>query len=257
MAYATIRKYLGYLHPVLVEWAGSVASLREITPDDVRRVLAARPGSPGRDLLCALRSLFQALKQERMIFRDPVRGVTLPQIEYLPVPIPTDRLRGLVDRAVTPMAKLVVALVAIHGLGRRETRHLHLADLDLSRGHLTVRVGRDLPRTVYLDELTHTLASAWLHERHRRWPYTANPYLLLSQQTAADTRLPPISTMVINEIFRPLGLSPSRLRQDRILDEAQHTADPVHLMRVFGIAPETAMKYVYAAHPERRSVLWR
>ncbi|GHF27678.1 hypothetical protein GCM10018772_61580 [Streptomyces fumanus] len=33
---------------------------------------------------------------------------------------------------------------------------------------------------------------------------------------------------------------------DRILDEAHETADPVHLMRVFGIAPTTAMKYVKA-----------
>jgi hypothetical protein len=83
----------------------------------------------------------------------------------------------------------------------------------------------------------------------------ANPYLLVSQQTAADDRLPSVSTMVINDIFRPLGLSPSKLRQDRILDEARHTADPIHLMRVFGIAAETAMKYIYAAHPERRSTL--
>lgn len=49
-------------------------------------------------------------------------------------------------------------------------------------------------------------------------------------------------------------MSPSTLRRDRILDEARHTADPVHLMRVFGIAAKTAVHYVYAAHPERRSV---
>jgi hypothetical protein len=66
-----------------------------------------------------------------------------------------------------------------------------------------------------------------------------------------------VSVMVINEIFRPLGTSPSKLRQDRILDEAKHAADPVHLMRVFGISAATAMKYVYTAHPERRSTLPR
>lgn len=153
------------------------------------------------------------------------------------------------------MAKLVVALVAIHGLGRRETRCLLLADLDLARGRLTVR--RGLPHTVYLDELTHALAADWVRGRHRRWPLTANLYLLVSQQTVADDRLPPVSTMVMNDIFRPLGLTLSKLRQDRILDEARQTADPVHLMRVFGIAAETAMKYIYTAHPERRSSLWR
>jgi hypothetical protein len=55
----------------------------------------------------------------------------------------------------------------------------------------------------------------------------------------------------------PLGVGPSVLRQDRILDEARHTADPVHLMRVFGISVHTAMDYVYAAHPERRSAAGR
>jgi len=42
-----------------------------------------------------------------------------------------------------------------------------------------------------------------------------------------------------------------------ILDEARHTADPVHLVRVFGIIESTAMNYVYAAHPGRKSVIPR
>jgi site-specific recombinase XerC len=256
MQFETIRKYLGYLSPVLAVWASRVTSLREITADDVREVLKQRPGQPGLDLASALRSLFQALKQERLLFRDPTRGISMPAIARLPAPIPTDRLRGLIDRADGPMAKLVVALVAIHGLGKRETPRLLLADLDLSHEMLTVR--RDLGRhTVYLDELTRILATAWLRERHRRWPRTANPHLLVSQQTAAMDTFPPVSSMVMTDIFRPLGLSPSKLRQDRILDEAKHTADPVHLIRVFGISATTAMKYVYAAHPERRSTLPR
>ncbi|MGX1887774.1 hypothetical protein [Streptomyces sp. NPDC055287] len=119
------------------------------------------------------------------------------------------------------------------------------------------KVRRDLPHTVYLDELTHTLAADWLRDRHQRRPLTTNPYLLVSQQTVVDDRLPPVSTMVMNDIFRPLALTLSKLRQDRILDEARQTADPVQLMRVFGIAAETAMKYIYAAHPERRSSLPR
>lgn len=82
---------------------------------------------------------------------------------------------------------------------------------------------------------------------------TANPHLLVSQQTADMATGQAISSMVVNDIFRPLGLNPSALRQDRILDEARHTADPVHLMRVFGISAKTAIHYVYAAHPERQS----
>lgn len=256
MAFETIRKYLSYLNPVLTAWSGRITSLREITPDDIRHVLKQRPGQPAQDLASALRSLFQALRQERLIFRDPTRGISVPAVVRLPVPIPTDRLRGLIDRAGGPIAQLVVALVAIHGLGKHETPQLLLADLDQPGGSLLIR--RDLAQhTVYLDELTRTLVIAWLRERHRRWPRTANPHLLVSQQTAAMDTLPPISSMVMTDIFRPLGLSPSRLRQDRILDEARHTADPVHLMRVFGISAATAMKYVYAAHPERRSTLPR
>ena len=255
-AFETIRKYLGYLYPVLTAWSGRVTSLREITADDVRHVLRQWPGQPAQDLASALRSLFRALKQERLIFRDPTRGISVPAVVRLPVPIATDRLRGLIDRAGGPMARLAVALVAIHGLGKRETPQLLMADLDLPGGSLLIRRGLAW-HTVYLDDLTRTLAIAWLRERHRRWPATANPHLLISQQTAVMDTLPPISSMVMTDIFRPLGLTPSRLRRDRILDEARHTADPVHLMRVFGISAATAMKYVYAAHPERRSTLPR
>ncbi|MFD2422660.1 hypothetical protein [Amycolatopsis pigmentata] len=50
-----------------------------------------------------------------------------------------------------------------------------------------------------------------------------------------------------------MGIHVTQLRQDRILDEARATTDPVRLVRVFGITVATAMRYVYAAHPERRS----
>lgn len=90
--------------PVLTLWASKVSSLREITRDDVYAVLKQRPGQPGLDLASALRSLFQALKQERLIFRDPTRGITMTAIVRLPVPIPIDRLRGLIDRANGTMA---------------------------------------------------------------------------------------------------------------------------------------------------------
>jgi hypothetical protein len=54
-----------------------------------------------------------------------------------------------------------------------------------------------------------------------------------------------------------LGISPNRMRQDRILDEAKYSADPIHLMKVFGISDSTAMKYIHAAHPERQAVIPR
>ncbi|MER7468752.1 hypothetical protein [Streptomyces sp. NPDC097981] len=55
----------------------------------------------------------------------------------------------------------------------------------------------------------------------------------------------------------PQGLTLARLRQDRILNEAAETADPLRLMRLFGIKEKTAMHYVTVAHPERTTKLPR
>jgi hypothetical protein len=73
--------------------------------------------------------------------------------------------------------------------------------------------------------------------------------------TATDTA--PVSHHYISRCFSPAGITAGQLREDRILDEARHTADPVRLMRLFGISDDTAMKYVCTAHPERQSVLPR
>jgi integrase len=109
---------------------------------------------------------------------DPTRASRLQQ------PLPSDRLRGLLDQAATTVAKLALALVAIHALRPVEPQRLHLADLDRASGRLNVRrqtAGAD--RIVILDELTLRLAGAWQGERARRWPHTTNPHLLVSQQT--------------------------------------------------------------------------
>ncbi|MFJ4777936.1 hypothetical protein [Streptomyces sp. NPDC088762] len=55
----------------------------------------------------------------------------------------------------------------------------------------------------------------------------------------------------------PKGTSLAAVRQDRILDEARTSTDPLHLMRLFGISALTAMRYLTAAHPERTSRLPR
>ena len=250
LPYSSVRSYLNCFCPVLAEWGRHVTSLREITPGDIQEALGQHPGVTAHNLLPALRSLFRALKQEKVIFRDPTRAITMPVMQRLPAPIPSDQLRGLIDRAGTPIAKVAAALIAIHALGKKETTFLLLEDLDMSRGKLAVRRPAGT-HTVYLDELTLTLTASWLRERHRCWPLTANPHLLVTSQTAADTAGPPVALTVIEAIFAGLGLTPSKVRQDRILDEARHTADPVHLMRVFGLTVTPAMKYIQAAHPER------
>jgi hypothetical protein len=250
LPFSTVRSYLNCFHPVLADWSRSASSLREVTRDDVQAALRQHPGVTARNLLPALRSLFRALKQERIIFRDPTRGITLPVMRRLPAPIPSDQLAGLIDRAGTPIAKVIVAMIAIHGLGKKETTLLLSEDLDLPRGQLSVRRPTGT-HAVYLDDLTRALLAGWLRERHLRWPLAGNPHLLVTRETAASAAGPPIALTVIDAIFSGLGLTPSKVRQDRILDEARQTADPVHLMHVFGLTAHPAMKYLQAAHPER------
>jgi len=254
LAYKTIRNYLAYLLPVLTGWAGRYASLREVTRQDILDAIDARHGPVIQHRIVALRSLFRALRQERLIFRDPTRGISLPAAARLPQPLPASRVAGLLNRASGPAARLAVALIAIHAVAEADLVRLQTADLDLASGTPTMRRGHQR-RIIYLDEITAALASRWLRHRHQRWPGSRNPHLLVNQQTAADTS--PVGPTMIWNMFEPHGVRPVRLRQDRILDEARHTADPVHLVRVFGITESTAMHYVYAAHPGRQAVIPR
>jgi integrase len=82
---------------------------------------------------------------------------------------------------------------------------LQAADLDLATGTLIIQRGYR-HRIVFLDEVTEALASQWLRYRHQRWPGSRNPYLLVSQQTAADTS--PVGPTMIGAMFEPLGVRP-------------------------------------------------
>jgi integrase len=239
---------------VLTGWASRHASLREVTRQEILDAVDARHGPVIQHRIVALRSLFRALRQERVIFRDPTRGISLPAPARLPQPLPTDRVAGLLNRADGQAARLAIALVAIHAVPGVDLVRIQTGDLDLASGTLTIRRGFQR-RVIYLDEVTAALASQWLRYRHQRWPGSRNPHLLVSQQTAADAS--PVGPTMIWDMFEPLGVHPVRLRQDRILDEARHTADPVHLVRVFGITESTAINYVHAAHPGRQSVIPR
>ncbi|MEV7423416.1 hypothetical protein [Streptomyces sp. NPDC091212] len=113
-----------------------------------------------------------------------------------------------------------------------------------------------LRHTLYIEEFTHALAAEWLTYRHRRWPASTNPHLLVSQRTALDPDHPPVSMTMLHRHL-PKGFTLDGLRQDRILNEAFETGDPLKLTRLFGITEKTAMHYVGVAHPERTSQLPR
>jgi hypothetical protein len=65
-----------------------------------------------------------------------------------------------------------------------------------------------------------------------------------------DYRKPPITEAHLHRLLQQLGgVHATQLRVDRVLDEAHETADPVHIMRLFGLSSTTAMTYVTSAHP--------
>ncbi|CAM5521420.1 MULTISPECIES: site-specific integrase [Streptomyces] len=254
--YEGIRRYLTAVQPTLTAWAGAgVTTLREISHDQVETAVENLSGHGRRQLAICLRSLFRALKRKKVIFRNPARNLPVGDLKGIPRSVPSDRLTGLLDRAKTPLGRLVIALVAVHALPGTDIRTILTTDLNLARGTLEIRRGL-LRHTLYLEELTHRLASEWLTYRYHRWPASTNPHLLVSQKTALDTDQPAVSVSLLR-LDLPKGLTLDGLRQDRILNEASETGDPLKLMRLFGITEQTAMRYVTAAHPERTAKLAR
>ncbi|MBD0844674.1 hypothetical protein [Streptomyces sp. TRM68416] len=72
---------------------------------------------------------------------------------------------------------------------------------------------------------------------------TTNPHPLINRWAAVDAAHSSIGT-TFTAVFRPTGLTMQTLRQDRIRDEAFEVDDPLHLMRLFGISSQTAMRYI-------------
>ena len=130
-----------------------------------------------------------------------------------------------------------------------EVARLDLADPDLARRTLAVRRGEGI-HFVHLDDLSTDLAADWLRERRRR-PRATNPHLLVTSQTYRHPASPQGSHLAMRTAFDQIGLLPRQVWADRTLDEARKTADPVHLVRLFGIHPSIAVKYVHAAHPDK------
>ncbi|MCX4768041.1 hypothetical protein OG562_45400 [Streptomyces sp. NBC_01275] len=160
-----------------------MTSLREIAKSHVEDVVDGVSGYARRGLATALRSLFRALKRERVIFRGTTRDLPVGDIKSTPKTIPSDLLMGLLDQATTPLGRLVVAFAAVHALPGEEIQNLHTTGLDLSRGALEVRRGL-LRHTLCMEELTHQLADDWTTCRHRRRQASSNPRLSVSQKSA-------------------------------------------------------------------------
>jgi hypothetical protein len=113
--------------------------------------------------------------------------------------------------------------------------------------HVLLSIFRALKqeRTVFANPL------ARLQERQQRWPASPNPHLLVTTHSAHHPALPPVSYCALRRAFDRTGITPRQMWSDRVLDEAQQTADPVHLVHLFGIRPGTAVRYVHAAQPDK------
>ena len=155
-----------------------------MTAADVTAATGPLHGSLRRQTLTAVRSLFGHCKKTGTIFRDPARGLRDGQRPLILIqPLQPAEIDQAASAAVTPAARLAVALAAVHAARPRAIRELHLGDIDLGNRRLVI-AGKGRP----LDDLTASLLLAWLQHRGRRWPGTANPHLIINQQTATTTR---------------------------------------------------------------------
>jgi hypothetical protein len=238
----TVRMNLNRVHPLLLEWARHHSHLREITAADVIAATTPLSGSRRRQTLTALRSLFSHAKKTGTIFADPARGIRDGQRPLVLLqPLKPGEIDQATAAAVTPAARLAVALAAVHAARPKTIRELHLGDIDLGNRRLVI-TGRARP----LDDLTRHLLLAWLDHRQHRWPGTANPHLIINQQTAMTTRA--VSENWLTETCRGLTATLERLRADRQLEEALACgADPLHLAAVFGVDDTTAIRYATIA----------
>ena len=244
----TVRMNFNRVHPLLLNWAGHYVHLREVTTADVTAATRLLHGSLRRQTLTALRSLFGHCKKTGTIFRDPTRGARDGQHPLILIqPLQAAEIDQATSAALTPAARLAVALAAVHAARPKTIRELHLSDADLANRRLVI-AGMARP----LDDLTASLLLAWLQHRGRRWPGTANPHLIINQQTATTTRA--VSENWLTTSCRGLTATLERLRVDRQLEEALTCgADPLHLAAVFGTSDTTAIKYAAIARQLKES----
>jgi hypothetical protein len=239
----TAKAHLNNLRPILLDWSARHDHLREVTRDHVVAALDGLHGSRRANVLVSLRSLFAFCAKQRTIFRNPTRGIKVGQHAYRIVqPLGQDDVDQAIKVATTPADRLVLVLAAVHAARPKAIRELLLEDVDLGNRRLTI-AGRTRP----IDEFTHRVLLEWLDDRRTRWPSTANPHLLINQQSATTTK--PVSRFFFaQQRLRGQAATLDRLRADRQLEEAlARGPDPLHLAAVFGLDPKTAIRYAEAA----------
>lgn len=235
---STLYTYLGRVRSHLLSWSATRGHLREVTRDDVMTVLNTLRGHERAGVFTALRSLFGFAKRRRLIFVDPVGRVSVGAApKRALVPMTDTELAAVKQTVVTPVQRLVVALVAVFALRAAAVRALTLDDVDLAarRIRLNGRVHR-------LPELVRQALVDWLAERHRIWPHTPNRHVVVSARSVAGTE--PVTHYYLTWHLAMQGVRLEQIRGDRVLHEALAvSADPLHLAQAFGLSTQTAIDY--------------
>ncbi len=239
----TIVRDVSSIRSFLASAGTRYSTLRQVTRDDITAWLAGRPGRFRPQDASTLRSLFGALKAERLIFANPARGIRVSRRNpSVPAPLPSQLVIVTAEAARgDPALRVVVALAGVHALLPGQIRDLRLEQIDLAGRRLDPG-GLDHP----LDEFTVSAIRGYLGFRNQRWPATSSPYLLVTRKTAHTGE--PASRFWLNRLFQSLPVTAEQLRDDRIIEEAlAGHPDPLHLAAVFGFGPRTGLRYAEAA----------
>jgi len=181
---STVYSHMSNTRTALLTWSDCYDHLREVTRDDVLALLEDLHGSQRRNTLSSLRSLFAFGKKNGTIFRNPASHLRPGQRSSGVIqPLAPEDLGLAVTSASTHASRLALALAAVHAARLKAIQELLIDDIDLGNRRLII-AGRSRP----LDDLTRKLILDWLDHRRTRWPSTANPHLIINQQTAMETR---------------------------------------------------------------------
>lgn len=238
---ATIRQKLDYISRFLTDVSADHSTLREVTTEDITTWLRGR--SSIHDDASAIRDLFKTLAAARLIFGNPARNLhTGTRDATIPVPLAPTDLRAIGQAAErNPALKVIVALVGIHALYPKQARELHVDAVDVPRNRLVLPNG-----TRYMDDYTRAAITDYLRLRRTTWPIVNSPYLLVTHRTVHTGK--PVTDAWMYCLFDGLPVTAWQLRDDRLLEEAAHNGDPLHLSAVFGITPITSLRFVKALY---------
>jgi hypothetical protein len=230
----TLRGRLRPTLPVLEALAAAGhQSLRTVARNEILDALPA--GQTARkEAGYAMRQILQILKEERLIFANPLLNAQFPTNYNVTAPEHLNSIRTALS-SPDPATAAAAALAAFHALPTRQIRALQITDL--RDGYLHVPGG-----PIPLAEPARRRLAAYLDHRNARWPETANQHIFLTQRSAHRTS--PVGAGYFSKV---LGISTQRIRADRIMEEAAAGQDLRAMCDMFGITIETAQSYLALA----------